>query len=268
MSGAAWLRSKLRRGLGVAVAIGVFAIPAGATSATPRSFDLTFDGRMGEEVHFRRWIHEGSFVASPPFCASGSGTDTSVVQAIGIGRSVRVFTCSDGTGSITARVVNYDAEETIGQTGTWQITDGTGAYQSLRGKGEITGAPLSGDPQQTQTLTFRARWRGIADFDTIPPAVDIARASATKLRRPRGTYDVRIAYSIRDNVEENSVAYTATLYWPGVSRLVTKRGQTQSGDVVVAFRVRPPTSVRRVSVKLVVSDPVGNERQLKRFVRL
>jgi hypothetical protein len=263
------LCTNLRRYLGVAVAlaVGLFVIPA-ATSATPRSFDLTFDGRMGKRVDIAKWIHEGTFVSSSPFCASGSGTDTSVVSGSRPARTVRVFTCDDGSGSITARAVNYDAEETPYTTGTWQIVDGTGAYQSFRGKGEITGGPLSGNPQQPQTLIFRARWLGIADFDDVAPTLDFARAGTTKLGRPKGAYDVRIAFSIRDNVDENTVTYTASAYWPGATHFVTRGGQIQSGDVELTLRVRPRTSVHRVRVQILATDPLGNERQVTRFVRL
>jgi hypothetical protein len=234
----------------------------------PSPFELTFEGRMGERVDIAKWIHEGSFTSSLPFCASGIGTDTFVARGSQPARSVRVFTCDGGTGTITARMVNYDAEEIIETTGTWQIVAGTGSYASLRGKGEVTGFPLSGNPQQPQTLTFRATWRGIADFDDLPPAIGISRLSATKLRSPSGAYMIRIAFSARDNVQENTVLYGVRAYWPGASRFVVRQGQTRSGEASVSLRVRPTTSVRRIQLQVTASDPLGNERALTRLVRL
>ena len=256
-----------RTRVALVVLTGLMLVPS-AGNAAPSAFELTFEGRLGPRVDLAKWLHEGSFTSSLPFCASGTGGDTSVVSGSQPARSVRVFTCDGGSGTITVAMVNYAAEFTPETTGTWQIVAGTGSYTSFRGKGEVTGIPLSGNPQQPQTLTFRATWRGIADFDDLSPAVEISRLSATKLRRPSGAYLIRIAFSARDNVQENIVLYGVRAYWPGASRFVVRQGQTRSGEVSVSLRVRPTASVRRIQLKFTASDALGNERALTRLVRL
>lgn len=54
MFGTAWLHSNRQLGLGIAVATSVFAIPAAVTTASPMSFELTFDGRMGKHRCLKR----------------------------------------------------------------------------------------------------------------------------------------------------------------------------------------------------------------------
>jgi hypothetical protein len=117
-------------------------------------------------------------------------------------------------------------------------------------------------------LTFRATWKGIADFDNVAPTINLLRASATKLRRPSGAYLVRVAFSARDNAQDNTIAYSVSAYWTGASQLVVKKGQIRSGSASVALRVRPATRVRRLQLKILASDPLGNERRLSRVVRL
>ena len=268
-AGIALSRGSVWRGIALAVALGVTlaSVLISGARAAPRSFELSFEGHVGKQVTLGKWLHEGSFTASPPFCPAGRGIDVSAV-ATRPTTSVRVFTCEDGTGTITVRMVNHEAETTLDTKGTWQIAEGTGSYTNLRGKGEVTGVPLSGDPQQPETLTFRATWHGIADFDEVAPVIVISRLTATKLRSPSGAYVIRIAFSTRDDVDENRVRYGVRAYWQGASRFVVSKGQTRSGEVSVALRIRPTTRVRRIELRIQASDPLGNERIVTRPVRL
>jgi hypothetical protein len=165
-------------------------------------------------------------------------------------------------------MVNYAAEFTPETTGTWQIVEGTGSYTSFRGKGEVTGIPLSGSPQQPQTLTLSCDVAGNRRLRRPVPGDRDLAPERHQLRRPSGAYMIRIAFSARDNVQENTVLYGVRAYWPGASHFVVKQGQTGSGELTVSLRVRLTTSARRVQLKVTASDPLGNEGALTRLVRL
>jgi hypothetical protein len=103
----------------------------------------------------------------------------------------RQFTCSDGSGTITAEKfvrradVLFTHEEAV-----WAIVEGTGRYSTLRGKGTSVTELVSGDPADHIKTTFREIWHGVIDFDVTPPEVSISRASVQRLRRPKGSYSI------------------------------------------------------------------------------
>lgn len=89
----------------------------------------------------------GTFEATGAFTESGTFTNTSFVfAALGAPGLVSIHTVQvfEGTqGSITIRA---DIKETLTQdalvlvdSGTWAIIDGTGTYETLRGRGTVTG---------------------------------------------------------------------------------------------------------------------------------
>jgi hypothetical protein len=112
--------------------------------------------------------------------------------------------------------------------------------------------------------------------DAVAPNVAFASASATKLRRPAGAYSIHVAFTLRDDVEGNTVAYRLRVKegpeHPRDRRLpelASKEGSTASGSVSTAFRVYPSSKrVRNVKLLLTGSDPVGNEVSIARSLKL
>lgn len=121
--------------VGALAALAVAAAPASAAGGAVR---ITLDANFVTGVE--------TFVAEGAFCASGEALTTDNWPT-GFGRAGRagvfhvtkVFTCANGTGSIT---VDLDAAYIGFKNGTiggWRIIDGTGAYAGARGGGQIVG---------------------------------------------------------------------------------------------------------------------------------
>jgi hypothetical protein len=251
---------------GVATLLGVAVLVTGIGRASPSSFELVMNGfhtAAGPPEKFSfGFRHEGPFAASAPFCSSGYAVDLEYLAQPVTG--LRRFACSDGSGSITARkfVLSANAQFTH-EEGVWAIVEGTGPYSTLRGKGTYVNDFVSGNPADHITTTFRETWRGVIDFDVRPPDVSISQASAKRLRRPKGAYSIRIAFSARDGSEGNMVSYSIS-----VSGYPVYRSGRTSGTVSTTFRVRPSPRVRRLRLVVVASDPVGNETRVTRQLRL
>ena len=79
--------------------------------------------------------------------------------------------------------------------------EGSGRYAGLRG----TGSYLSEQLSQNPASVYRTTVRGFADYDSVPPSVAFASASATTLNRVHGAY--RSGSLLRDDGEANIVAY-------------------------------------------------------------
>jgi hypothetical protein len=82
-------------------------------------------------------VLEGSTLGGSPFCAGGTildshGSPDPAVEPYGL--IDRTITCPDGTVR-----VGFTPEEPQGltQTGSWTIVSGTGAFEELRGSGEM-----------------------------------------------------------------------------------------------------------------------------------
>ena len=96
-------------------------------------------------------VLEGSDLGGSQFCAGGIILDThaSLDPAVEpLGLIDRRFTCSEGT---MRMVLTPDLAT---QTGVWTVVSGTGAYEGLRGSGqmEIKYGPEADSPAQ-ETLT-------------------------------------------------------------------------------------------------------------------
>jgi hypothetical protein len=253
---------------GVAALLGVAAFVAGIGRASPTSFELVMENGFHTpaeppEKFSLGFRHEGPFTASAPFCSAGYAVDLALLPPM----EVRQFTCSDGSGGITVRklVVRADAQFTH-EEGVWTIMEGTGRYSTLRGKGTSVLDTISGDPADHITTRFNETWAGVIDFDVTRPDVIISRASAKRLRRPKGVYSIRVTFTARDGSEGNAVSYTMTVSGRGLS--VLRTGTTTSGTVSITFRVRPRKPARTLRLVLVASDPVGNETRVARQLRL
>lgn len=240
--------------LAALVTAGVLLVPG--AGASPGRFELVFDGHHGPPMD-TSYRHEGTFTASAPFCPSGTMGDVAHYGE----NAVRVSTCDDGSGTITLRVGTLPAEHALNGTGFWQITGGTGAYAALRGKGTWTTVPIGGE-----TARFISTSRGIADLDDQPPTITITRGTAAKLQRPKGFYLIRLVFSAPDNVEGNTVSYRVLL--SSRTKNWTRTGRTVSGPVKLSLRVRPPKSARRITLHVSASDPLDNESQRSRSIKL
>jgi hypothetical protein len=249
---------------GVAALLGGAAlVVAGTGRASPTSFELVMNGfhsaAQPPETFSFGFRHEGPFTASAPFCSSGYAVDLRLVPTM----ARRQFTCSDGSGTITADkfVRRADALFTH-EEDVWRIVDGTGRYSTLRGKGTSISDVVSGDPADHITTTFREVWRGVVDFDVTRPQVSISRASVQQLQRPKGSYSIRVAFSARDGSDGNAVFYAITVSGFGV--FLRRSGTITAGIVSTTFRVHPAKRVRRLQLVVVASDPVGNETRIAR----
>lgn len=257
----------MRAGLVVLVSVGVLVTGA---RAAPSSFELVIDGFRSPaapvETFFAGFRNEGPFTASASFCSSGYAVDLEWLGPLGSVHGTRQFTCSDGSGGVTARQRVLRTDLTTFLEGDWQIAEGTGQYATLRGKGTFA-TVLSGDPNSPATRTFRETWRGVVDFDAMPPMIAISRASAERLRRPAGAYRIRIGISVRDGSQANAVSYRIAVR-SGAGELASKSGETTSGTASTTLRVRPNKNVRSLRLVIVASDPLGNERTVTRSLRL
>ena len=93
----------------------------------------------------------------------------------------------------------------------------------------------------------------------------------TKLRRPAGAYSIKVALSLRDDVEGNTVAYMLRVTQTRAHRLIvlaSKEGTAASGSVSTTLRVVLGQRVRSVQLRLSASDPAGNERSIVRSLSL
>jgi hypothetical protein len=101
-------------------------------------------------------ILEGSILGGSPLCAGGTIRDShaSLDPAVAsLGLIDRMITCSDGTLRIVL-TPNVDGTPGEPQTGTWTIASGSGAFEGLRGSGEMQVAyDPGGNAPALDTLT-------------------------------------------------------------------------------------------------------------------
>jgi hypothetical protein len=242
-------------GVAALVVMAVAASAWGAAGSTAPSFHLVFDGK-----HNQNLLHEGPFTTSSSFCPSGYATDVSINELAET--ALRRFTCDNAGGDFTARVRPLRAEH--GGTGTWQIVDGSGPLADLRGKGTWTSVRLSTD----DFPTFRSTWDGVADLDVAAPTVTIERASASKLPRPNGMYQLRIAISLGDGAAPVSYSLVAVDPRKPFNPLWSKSGQTSTGSVSTVSRVRLSKLTRTLRLRVDANDPFGNSSFLVKSLRL
>jgi hypothetical protein len=242
----------------VAVMAAAASARGGAGSAAP-SFHLVFDGK-----HNQNLLHEGSFTTSSSFCRSGYATDVSINDVTLT--ALRRFSCDGAGGDFTARVSSLAAEH--GGSGSWQIVDGSGPLADLRGKGRWTSVRLSGSTDDPASITFRSTWDGVADFDVAPPTVAISRASALKLRHPKGAYQLRVSVSLSDAAGNVTYSLVAVDSRKPLDPLGSKSGRTSTGTVGAVLRVRPAKRTRVLRLRVDASDPFGNSSFLVKSLRL
>jgi hypothetical protein len=237
----------------------VIAAMAAGASAAPTALTLHYNGAHLHDASLPAGVrHVGRFTASAPFCATGTATDVRDVEIEPLS-VMRVHTCDDGSGSVTAWMPGVLGEH--GGNGTWQIVDGTGRYATLRGVGTYTGHIISGDPQVPESVVYETSWQGIVDFDAVAPTLT-ATATAKKLRHPKRTYVVKTL------VDAHEAASYSVDIRAGKSFLAYKKAQTTSGRATVKSRVGAPRGVRDLTVIVTAADAVGNESTTTLSVKL
>jgi hypothetical protein len=225
--------------------------PAPAALAAPTQVTLHLDGTHPVGAEF----HQGTFTASPPLCPLGSW--------LGNGAGSRVFTCSDGSGTFTAKF-NGELEHVAGFDGPWLIFAGSGKYATLRGKG--LGKVDTNQGGDTPPVIFSDTWTGEVDFDATAPTGSITAVKVTHPRFARGRWSTKVTFSARDNVEANSVSFSATA--TAGNFFATKTGTVTAGIGSFTLTFRPAKSTRLLRIQIQLSDPWGNETTIRKTVRL
>lgn len=232
--------------------------------AAPTPFTLTFDGSHVFDANLPAGVrHEGLFTASRPFCPAGTARDVQdvVVEPPTV---LREFDCDDGSGSMTVFMPSIRAEH--GGSGSWRIVSGTGQYATLRGVGTYVSTLVSGDPQDFLSIKYHSTWTGVVDFDVDPPVV-VLSARATKLRRPAGSYTLRVSFSVANEAPGARLSYSVAVT-AGIADLGARSGETTSRSVTMTFRIKPRRTTRRIRLSVDVTDPVGNAGTARRTVTL
>jgi hypothetical protein len=235
----------------VAISIGAGAVSASAARTAAPSFELTSEG----------WLGGGAFTSSGAFCPSGR------VQTLRYDLYwVQQLTCADGSGSATALVA---WPETVGEeVGSFRIVGGTGAYEKLRGHGDLTSVE-TGDRDLVcdeffgceEVPTLRVSWTGVADLDDVPPALRVVSAQASKLGQPAGAYSLELALELREEIEGAPVAYVLRVT-SGLRTLAWISGTAETSNLALTVPIRPGKRALSVRLHLAASDALGNESKL------
>jgi hypothetical protein len=200
--------------------------------------------------------HRQHLTAPPPLCPSGSWA--------GNGAGGRIFTCADGSGTITANFVG-DLEYVQGATGPWTITGGTGTYTALRGKGTGTIDSSTGD---NPPVSFSETWTGTVDFDATAPTGSITSVKITRPSSSHGHWKVKVVFSARDNVASNPVSFTATATAGAYSTTRSGTISSATSPSTLTFTFHPARQTRLLHLQILLSDPWSNQRTIKKTVRL
>jgi hypothetical protein len=258
--------------IGLAGVVAVSAATAVSASSPASSFELVAIDRYEAECPdcIASGGHVGTFTSGTPFCASGTNDDLGSRRRGG--SDVR-YMCSDGSGSLTLVERNFGGGNANAEGRTWMIVEGSGAYADLRGNGSYSYEVLSEYPP---AVVYRTTLRGIAGADAAAPSIAFTSALVTKLRRPAGSYSIRVALSLRDDVEGNPVAYVLRVREGREhardrrrSELGRTEGTTASGSISTTLQVFPSSKrVRSVQLLLSASDPAGNEVSRTRSLKL
>jgi hypothetical protein len=246
---------------GAATVHAASAVPATRTAAG--GFELTFETALTPPLFLS--TEGGTFRSGAPFCPSGRFVEEPN------GPLRWRFTCDDGTGSLTVVVQDPSSG--------WQIVDGSGSYAGFRGMGGLQGEQLC-KPWLDETcdpgrpIPWRGTLVGVVDRDAVAPTIAFTRVTATKLRRPAGTYALRLGIALRDDVADNPVTYTVRACATTVDacagrvELARRFGMGVTGAFSTTLRIRPLAGARTVLVQLTGVDPVGNVVSISRALKL
>jgi len=96
-------------------------------------------------------VLEGSTLGGSPFCVGGTVRDSHGSSDPAVRLIVETITCPDGTVRLR---FTPDEPQGMTQTGSWTIASGTGAFEGLRGGGEME-VEYDPDPDSPARVTFR-----------------------------------------------------------------------------------------------------------------
>ena len=100
-------------------------------------------------------VLEGSTLGGSPFCVGGTILDSHGSTDPEVALIARTITCPDGKVRMDLRpeVSQEMSSQDLTQTGSWKIVSGTGAYEGLRGSGEME-IVYDPDPKQPARGTY------------------------------------------------------------------------------------------------------------------
>ncbi len=104
----------------------------------------------GAEVIATGEVLEGSTLGDSPFCVGGTIQDSHGSTDPEVWLIARTITCPDGEVRMD---ITPDMPEGLNQTGSWKIVSGTGAFERLRGSGEMEVA-YDPDPDEPAGETY------------------------------------------------------------------------------------------------------------------
>ncbi len=254
MAGTRILRNRIPLFAVVGAAVLITVAPAWTARATPTQVTLHLDGS-----HPLDSFHVGTFTAVPPLCPTGTWQ--------GHGNDTRTFTCADGTGTFLARFAG-SVEHVVGATGAWSILNGTGTYLTLRGRGSghVDSSTGTDDDTTGPRPTFSITWTGEVDFDATAPTGAFTSVKTIRPRTAAGTWSVTVAFSTRDNVVGNPVAFLVTAKAGRV--LLNRSGTVRAGSASFTLRLRPTKLTRVLRIEIQLSDQWANQATITRNVRL
>ena len=139
------------RGAVVLIPVGVLLVGAcgggedGPSEASAKSDDLVIKTSVvgattpGAEPIATGEVAEGSTLGGSPFCVGGTILDTHGSPDPEVALIARTITCPEGRLriDITPEVSQEMRHEDLTQAGSWKIVSGTGAFEGLRGSGEM-----------------------------------------------------------------------------------------------------------------------------------
>jgi hypothetical protein len=237
----------LALGLAGLIGVGAAMVPAAPARTAASAFELTLEEAFTFEDEVVK--HHGTFTSGAPFCGTGT-----MVDALSPHGALQLA-CDDGTGSLTLSIAPVSQVPSTWNA-TWRIVDGSGSYAGLRGKGSLQREVLRSDPGGSAS---RSTFQGVVDRDAVAPTITLSSATATKLRRPAGTYALKLVIGLRDDVADNPVSYTVRARGPGLRELARSVGTTRAEAVSIKLRYRPLAGARIVRLQITGEDPVGNE---------
>ena len=268
-------KGTLRRNGRVATAISVAAVaavsaivsaaPSLSSVAAPRNATISLSGTHP----VGRTYHEGSFTATAPLCAKGKWLGDSEEEGDGI----RDVTCADGSGTFTADFVG-DSEHYVGEAdpehpertgiGPWAISEGTGKWKKLRGKGIATTLKTTGP--DSSPIVFTSVWKGTVDFDTTGPTVKVTSLKVKRAPTRRGTSGLTVSFTAKDNVRANAVTYRVTA--TSGQYFSAKLGKVSGASTTVVFAVNGREADPQLELNIHAFDPWDNETLITKTVKL
>jgi hypothetical protein len=240
----------------------VTAAPSRSSSAAVQDVTLELSGSHPADLTY----HVGTFTATAPLCPKGKWEGDSEEE----GEGLRVFTCANGSGTFTADFVG-DSEHYVGNSdprhpgsGPWAISEGTGKWKKLRGKGTATTLTSSGP--DSSPIVFTSEWKGSVDFDTTGPTVKVVSVKVKRAATRRGTSALTVSFTARDNVRTNQLTYRVTA--TSGQYFNAKLGSVSGAKTTIIFAVNGREADRTLELNLHVFDPWLNETLITKTVKL